>query len=588
MLRWFTENNVASNLLMIAIMVGGVLSLPLLDREVMPGVPLDMINVDVEYPGASPDEIEERICIRLEEAIHDLEGVKSIGAEAVDGRGGVSVEVARGFDTQKMLSDIKARVDALDTLPDQAEEPQIQEAPWSEEVIELVVSADTDEAALRNIAHRVRDDVARLPGVDEVTIEGLRQPEMAIEVSEYTLRKYNLTFDDVVNAIRRSSINLPGGAIRAEGGDITLRTVEQAYVAGDFADIVLLRNPDGTRILLGDVADIRDGFQETDELSRFNGRRAAAITVRVRNNPDVVSVNEAVRDYAEQARKTLPPGVGLDIWLDQSELFDSRANMLINSGAIGLVLVFILLTLFLRPIIALWVCIGIAVSFLGAILVIPSTPISINMMTLFAFVLVLGIVVDDAIIIGESIHVRLECGDCGTEAAYQGAKRVAKPVIFAAVTTMIAFSPTLFMEGAAAKLTLPLALVVILSLMFSLVDAFFILPAHLSHLKPLGDREQMSALGRVRRRIADDPRAFERILRRPTLARHMGTLQGARLKRVPRGWPPDHPAADLLRHKEFYFRAVLPASVVTSPALVKETPSDSFTFTMMSSPGISG
>ena len=308
MLRWFTENKVASNLLMIAIMIGGILSLPLLDREVMPGVPLDMINVEVDYPGASPAEIEERICIRLEEAIHDLEGVKSIAAEAVDGRGGVTVEVARGFDTQKMLSDIKARVDALDTLPDQAEEPQILEAPWSEEVIELVVSADTDEAALRDIAYRVRDEVARLAGVDEVTIEGLRQPEMAIEVSEYTLRKYNLTFDDVVTAIRRSSINLPGGAIRAEGGDITLRTVEQAYVAEDFANVVLLRNADGTRVSLGDVADIRDGFEETDELSRFNGRRAAAITVSVRNNPDVISVNEAVRDYAEQDAEDVAAG----------------------------------------------------------------------------------------------------------------------------------------------------------------------------------------------------------------------------------------------------------------------------------------
>ena len=517
MLRWFTDNKVASNLLMIAIVMGGVLSLPLLDREVMPGIPLDMIQIDVDYPGASPAEIEERICIRIEEAIHDLEGIKSIGSEAVDGRGGVAVEVAKGFDTQKMLGDIKARVDALDNLPEQAEEPQIREAPWSEEVIELVVSADTDEAALREIAYRVRDEVARLQGVDEVNVEGLRQPEMAIEISEYTLRKYNLTFDDVVNAIRRSSINLPGGAIRAAGGDITLRTFEQAYVADDFARIVLLRSPDGTRVLLGDVADIRDGFEETDELSRFNGQRAAAIIVRVRNNPDVVSVNEAVRDYAEQARTTMPPGVQLDIWLDRSEVFRSRADMLINSGAIGLVLVFILLTLFLRPAIAAWVCIGIGVSFLGAIFVIPSTPISINMMTLFAFVLVLGIVVDDAIIIGESIHVAVESGLPGSEAAYQGARRVAKPVIFAAVTTMIAFSPTLFMEGAAAKMTLPLSLVVILSLAFSLVDAFFILPAHLSHLKPLSDKDHVSVLGRVRRGIADGLSNFSQNRYRPFL-----------------------------------------------------------------------
>jgi multidrug efflux pump subunit AcrB len=523
MLRWFTDNKVASNLLMIAIILGGVLSLPLLDREVMPGIPLDMIEINLAYPGGSPAEIEERICILIEEAIHDLEGVKALHSEAVDGRGGVVVEVAKGFETERMLNDIKARVDAIDNFPEQAEEPQIQEAPWSEEVIELVVSADTDEVALRGIALRVRDEVARLAGVDDVEVEGLRDPEMGIEISEHTLRKYNLTFDDVVNAIRQSSINLPGGMIRAEGGDISLRTFEQAYVAEDFEKIVVLRNQDGTRVLLGDIADIRDGFEERNELSRFNGKRAAAIIVRVRNNPDVVAVNEAVRDYAEQARATLPPGVQLDIWLDRSEVFRSRANMLIKSGLMGLGLVFVLLTLFLRPAIAIWVCVGIVVSFLGAIFVIPSTPISVNMMTLFAFVLVLGIVVDDAIIIGESVHVQVQKGLRGKEAAYQGARRVAKPVIFAAITTMIAFSPVLFIEGAAAKMTMPLAIVVILALAFSLIEAFLILPSHLSHLKPIPVDGRGSALARLRRRIADGLSNFSEYRYRPFLAKAIRT-----------------------------------------------------------------
>jgi len=503
MLRWFIDNKVAANLLMIAILTGGILSLPLLDREVMPGIPLDIIQVNVEYPGASPAEIEERICIRIEEAIHDLEGIKSITSEAVAGRGGVSVEIAKGFTTERMLSEIKARVDALDTLPEEAEEPQIQEAPWSEEVIELVVSADTDETALRSIAYRIRDEVARLPGVDEVVIEGLRNPEMAIEVSELNLQKYKLTFDDVVTAIRRSSINLPGGAIRTSGGDIALRTFEQAYDAEDFANIVLLRKPDGTRVLLGDVADIRDGFEETDELSRFNGVRAAAIIVRVRNNPDVVAVNEEVRSYAENARATLPTGVQLDFWLDRSEIFRSRADMLVTSGLSGLVLVFIVLTLFLRPAIAMWACAGILVSFLGAIMIIPSTPISVNMMTLFAFVLVLGIVVDDAIIIGESVHVQIQRGLRGSEAAYEGTRRVAKPVIIAALTTMIAFSPALFIDGAAAKMTMPLSIVVIASLAFSLIEAFLILPAHLSHLKPIDESSDTNFLAVARRKVAN-------------------------------------------------------------------------------------
>ncbi len=515
MLRWFIENKVAANLLMIAIVLGGLLSLPLLDREVMPGIPLDLVQIDVNYPGASPAEIEERICIRIEEAIHDLEGIKSIVSEAVDGRGGVMVEVAKGFDTQEMLADIKARIDALDTLPEQAEEPQIKKAPWSEEVIELVLSADTDEAALRDIALRIRDDVAALPGIDQVDLQGLREPEMSIEVSESMLRKYQLSFDDITAAIRSSSINLPAGAIRTQGGDVSLRTYSQAYSATDYAEVVLLRNPDGTRVTLGDIATINDGFEELNELSRFNGHRAAALIVRVHNNPDVVAVNEAVRAYAEKAQQTLPPGVELDIWLDRSEIFRSQATMLLSSGAMGLALVFILLTLFLRPAVAIWVCVGIGVSFLGAILVIPSTPISVNMMTLFAFVLVLGIVVDDAIIIGESIHVQVQEGLKGTEAAYEGARMVAKPVIFAAVTTMIAFSPALFIDGASATLTMPLSVVVILALSFSLIEAFLILPVHLSSLKPISDTPKPRSLAAARLKIANALSDFSEYKYRP-------------------------------------------------------------------------
>jgi len=514
-LRWFTENKVASNLLMIAIVLGGLLSLPLLDREVMPAIPLDMIQINVDYPGASPAEIEERVCIRLEEAIHDLEGIKSITSEAVDGRGGVAIEIAKGFATQKVLADIKARVDALDTLPDQAEEPQIQEAPYSESVIELVVSAETDEATLRRIALRIRDGVAGLIGVDEVVVQGLREPELSVEISENTLRKYGLTFDDVATAIRNASVNLGGGSIQSEGGDIAIRTFEQAYTAADFNDIVLLRNADGTRVRLGDVAVIRDGFEEVDELSRFNGARAATITVKVRNNPDVVAVNKAVREYVTEVTPGLPAGVRLDFWLDRSEIFESRSNMLITSGLMGLGLVFILLTLFLRPAVAVWVCVGIAISFLGAIFVIPSTPISVNMMTLFAFVLVLGIVVDDAIIIGESIHVHVQKGLTGTEAAYQGARNVAKPVIFAAVTTMIAFSPALFIDGSAAKLTMPLSVVVILALIFSLIEAFLILPSHLSHLRRIDESDARGLLSRTRLKIAQGLSRFSEERYRP-------------------------------------------------------------------------
>ena len=517
MLKWFIENKVAANLLMFAILLGGALSFPLLDREVLPGIPLDMIQVDVLYPGATPAEIEERISIPIEEAIHDIEGIEHIYSEAVDGRGGVRVEISKGYSTNELLTEIKTRIDSMDTLPEEAEEPIIQEAPWSEEVIELMVSADIDEKSLREISYKIRDDVARLPGIDEVVIKGLRKPELAIEISEFNLQKYNLTFNDVKEAIKSASINLAGGAIKSTAGDITLRTIEQAYTEEDFSKIVLLKDKHGTRVYLSDVATIIDGFEENNIVSRFNGKSAAAILVKVRNNPDVVAVNRAVRNYVAAEEPKMPSGIELDVWLDTSETYESRTSMLINSGILGLGLVFVLLTLFLRPAIAIWVCVGILVSFMGVIFLIPSTPISMNMMTLFAFVLVLGIVVDDAIIIGESIHVQIQRGLTGNEAVYEGAKRVAKPVIFSAVTTMIAFSPALFIDGSAAKLTMPLSVVVILALSFSLVEAFLILPAHLSHLKKIDEKDTTNWFNRNRQKVARSLEYFSEYKYRPTL-----------------------------------------------------------------------
>lgn len=519
MIAWFIHNKVAANLLMVAILLGGVLSLPLLDREVMPGIPLDMVQIDVMYPGATPAEIEERICIRIEEVIHDIEGIEHIYSEAVQGRGGVRVEVAKGFDSRDMLDEVKARIDSLETLPEDAEEPLIQLAPWSEEVIELVVSAEIEESRLRDIAYTVRDNVARLEGIDEVVVEGVRKPEMSIEISEYTLQKYQLTFDDIVSAVRSSSINLSAGAISAEGGDIAVSTEAQAYTSDDFKRIVVLKKSDGTRVYLDDVAKVTDGFEEVNILSRFNGKPAAFITVKVRNNPDVVAVNRQVREYVSEKQQQLPESVELVFWLDKSEMFNSRSEMLVSSGLLGLLFVFVLLTLFLRPAIALWVCVGIVVSFMGAIFVIPSTPISVNMMTLFAFILVLGIVVDDAIIIGESIHVEIQRAEKGANPALIGASRVAKPVIFAALTTMIAFSPALFLDGASAKLTMPLSVVIILALAFSLLEAFLILPAHLSHLQRIDESNDAGGLARLRRKVANSLSDFCKYRYQPFLQR---------------------------------------------------------------------
>jgi len=486
MIKWFAENPVAANLMMAAIIMGGLFSLPTLDREIMPSIPSQMVEVSVLYPGADPTEVEDRICIRIEEAIQDIEGIINLHATATEGLGSVRAEIESSYDLQKVLNEIKSRVDAINTFPQLGERPTVKEIKFRERVVEVAVMANTDERSLKTIAEKVRDDLAALPGVDFAETKGTRRYEVGIEVSEVGLRRYGITFDQVVEAIRKTSLNMSAGTIKADAGNIVLRTRSQAYNTADFETITLLAQANGTRITLGDVATVVDGFEEDEVLARFNNRPAVLIDVLLVSDPDVVDVTKSVREYIADSHKILPPGVDLVSWLDLSYTYQGRVDILLSNGAGGLVLVFTLLMLFLRPAIAFWVCAGIVVSFLGALWLLPQTGVSLNMLTLFAFILVLGIVVDDAIIIGEGVHARQEDGLKGLDAAVEGATSMSKPVIFAALTTMIAFSPILFLDGVAASVMRPLPIVVILALAFSLVEAFLILPAHLAGMKPAG------------------------------------------------------------------------------------------------------
>ncbi len=487
LITWFAGNPVAANLMMIAIIFGGLMSIPTLNREIMPSMPAKMIEVSVIYPGADPIEVEDRICIRIEEAIHQVEGVINIHAVASQGRGTVTAEISAGYDLQKVLNEIKVQVDAINTFPQEGERPTVRVIKFRERVVQVAVLADTDEKSLKMVAEKVRDDLAALKGVDFAEMKGQRRYEVGVEVSEVALRRYGLTFDAVVAAVRQSSLNLPAGMIKAKAGDMTLRTKAQAYDTQDFRNITLLKQLDGTRVLLGDVAQVVDGFEENPVLARFNNKPAILIDILLTTAPDVVDVTEEVREYITQSKSFLPDGVTLVSWLDLSYTFKGRVNILLSSGAGGLILVFSLLMLFLRPAIAFWVCGGIITSFFGAFWLLPLMDVSLNMLTLFAFILVLGIVVDDAIIIGESVHTAQERGHRGVAASIEGATTVSKPVMFAALTTMIAFSPILFLDGVAAAVMRPLPIVVILALTFSLIEAFFILPAHLAHMKPPGE-----------------------------------------------------------------------------------------------------
>ncbi len=480
---WFARNGVAANLLMVLIVVWGLFALIDIPVEVFPSLETRSITVTVPYLGAAPEEVEQGVCLRIEEAVQDLEGVDRIRSTAAEGVGTVVVELDADADTREVLDEVKSRVDAIPTFPVETEAPIIREALIRRRVITVAVYGEVGEGALKAAAEEVRDALSDLPGITQVELDAVRPYEIAIEVSEETLRRYGLTFEEVVLAVRRSSIDLPGGAVRARGGEILLRTMGQAYRGEEFDDIVLRARPDGSRLLLGDIAEVVDGFAETDLTSRFDGQPVALVQVYRVGDQSALRLARQVRDYVAERQPSLPPGLSMTTWLDDTLPLQDRLRVLIESGRLGLLLVFLVLALFLKFRLALWVSVGIAVSFMGALGVLPLVDVSINVMSLFAFILVLGIVVDDAIVVGENIYRHLEMGKSGRRAAVDGARQVATPVTFSILTTLAAFWPLIdSIEGPSGAIARTIPLVVVGCLVFSLVESMLVLPNHLSHL----------------------------------------------------------------------------------------------------------
>jgi len=481
-IAWFAENRVAANLLMIFIIVAGLLTIFSITLEVFPDINPAIITVTVAYPGAAPEEVEEGVCVKIEEAVYDLQGVKKLTSTSSEGMGAVSVQATAGYDIQKLLDDVKTRVDAINTFPQEAEKPVIQELLRRLQVINVAVSGQTDELTLKRIGERVRDDISDLDDVSQVDLAGSRPYEISLEVSEETLRNYGLTFDEVARAVRLSSLNLPGGSIRAQGGEISLRTKGQAYRGAEFENIILRSFPDGTRLHLGDVAHVKDAFAETDELTRFDGAPAVLVKVYRVGKENALTVSHAVKQYIAEKQPTLPEGIYLTSWQDDAVTLKDRLSLLLSNARIGLVLVFILLALFLRLRLAWWVSMGMVVAFLGALWVLPFFEVSINQLSLFSFIMVLGIVVDDAIVIGENVFTHIKQGKPPLQAAIEGTQQVAVPVVFAVLTTVAAFLPLAGVPGVMGDVMRIVPIVVIATLIFSLVEALFVLPAHLSHV----------------------------------------------------------------------------------------------------------
>ena len=479
--EWFARNPVAANLLMAFIAVGGLIGMTSIRGETFPDVALDTLAIQVPYLGAAPEEVETAVCIRVEEAIHGVDGIDEIVSSANEGLCTVVVEVASGADSRRVLDDLKTRVDAIETFPERTEKPIISEGRTQIRVVDIAVSGRADELALKTVAERVRDELVSLPEITQVEFASVRPYEISIEVSESALRRHGLTFDDVANAVRQSSIDLPGGSIRRESGEILLRTVGQAYRGSEFESLVLLAREDGTRLRVGDVATVVDGFAETDQFGRLDGEPAVVLSVLRTGEQSDMEISRAVNDYLERTAPTLPEGIRLTGWMNQGEVLIDRLGLMLGNGVAGLALVFALLAVFFELRLAFWVSLGIPISFLGMFMLMPGLDVTLNIVSTFAFIMVLGIVVDDAIIVGENVYRHQRRGGSPLEGALKGVQEVATPVFFAVLTTVAAFSPLLFVPGLLGKMMRYVPLVVIPCLLFSLIESLNILPAHLAH-----------------------------------------------------------------------------------------------------------
>ncbi len=479
-IEWVANNTVAANLLMWMVLLGGLITLPSVKQEVFPEFSTDTITITVPYLGAAPEEVEEGVCIKIEEQIQGIDGIEKITSKASEGIGVVTVELLEGADISRVLDDIKTNVDGIETFPEETESPVIKEVLVRHQVLDVAVFGDTDEKSLEVVGEKIRDDLSALPGITQVDLSVARPYEVSIEISEESLRRYGLTFEAVARAVSQSSLDLPGGSVKTEGGEILLRTKGQAYRGAEFEKITLISRPDGTEIKLGDVASVVDGFQDTDLSARFDGKQAVLVKVYRVGEQNTIDVSDTVKAYLDGMSSRIPEGIHAEVWNDSSELLESRLDLLLKNGKLGFLLVIVILTMFLRLKLSFWTSLGIPISFMGTIWLMPSLDVSINMISLFAFIVVLGIVVDDAIVVGEHIFHQVETGKEGIRAAVDGTLNMAVPVVFAVLTTIAAFAPLLFVPGPMGKVFRNLPLIVIPTLMFSLMECLFILPAHLS------------------------------------------------------------------------------------------------------------
>ncbi|MDG2322740.1 MAG: efflux RND transporter permease subunit [Akkermansiaceae bacterium] len=534
-IKWFSQNHVAANFLMLLVLLAGFATWFQLRKEIFPETSFDAVVVSVPYPNATPDEVTNGVIIPMEEAITDIEGIKRVTSNASRNIGAMTIEVETGYETRNVMDDVKTQIDAIDNFAENAERPVLEELIVNRQILSLAISANTDEASLREYAETVRDGLLNYepgkpkgvsqklsrflkgdPEIKKVELASVRDYEISIEVSEDRLRKYGLSIQQVAAAVRKASLDLPSGSVKTASGEIVVRGIGKRYRGADFFGIAVKANPDGSVVKLEEVAEIIDGFEDSELSSTFNGNSAVVLHVFSVGEQDTLTIAALAKEYIGGLEK--PPGVSITLWNDMSLMLQGRLDLLKRNIGMGLLLVLLVLALFLRPSLAFLVAMGIPVSFAGGMWLMPDFGISLNMISAFAFILVLGIVVDDAIVVGENVYTRIQGGEHPREASWKGTHEVGVVVIFGVLTTAMAFTPMLGLSGVSGKIWPNIPLVVIPVLLFSLVQSKFVLPAHLALLKPTSNKVSRNPLMRLQKWISGGLERFIKSIYTPTLA----------------------------------------------------------------------
>lgn len=524
MVAWFARNAVAANLIMVVAFIGGTLAYNSMEREMFPVVSVSGASVTMVWNGASPQDIEEQIITRIEESVVDIDGLDRITSIANEGLGVVNIKGNDDIDMNIFVDEIERRVNQINNFPPAAFEPQVERWEQRNMYFGTAIHGDVDLLTLKRIADDVRDDIAELPGGGLAEVQGVLDEEVSIEVSEDSLRRYSLSFDEVANAVRAASVNSSGGRLRSSVGDVSVATRQLADTAEQFEQIIVRQTSEQGTIRVGNVATVIDGFIDADLKATYNDRSTAFVFMLAPDKMDISKFSAGFREYVERANNPatgiLPEAVEMTILWDNSIEFEARMELISSSALLGAFLVMIVLILFLRPLVAFWVTMGIITAFAGGIMLMPLFGVTWNVLSTFAVLLVIGVIVDDAIVVGENIHKEVESGRReGVDAAIVGTQLVLKPVVFGVLTTIIAFLPWAFITGPERAFTVQISFVVVAALIFSIIECMFILPAHLAHMKQQRFDGMTGRLIRIQRVIADSLVWFANTVYKPTLER---------------------------------------------------------------------